>query len=152
MIKDKLSTQQLVTLLSEITSRYISGEILADHFIQELTKYMTPDVVFWSNYTPSWEPLRPLFIERRGVDAIVDRYRYEKDNEKIKEGSDPYDFLVSDDLIYYSQSETASFFGKGEVSFKMITKMKLNDGQISRIDMFLETESIEKVYGEGRTF
>lgn len=39
--------------LSAATGRYAANEISATEFVQELTGYMSDDIVFWSNYTPS---------------------------------------------------------------------------------------------------
>ena len=73
--------------LSEATVRYAANEISAAEFVAELTGFMSDDIVFWSSYTPSWEPLRPLFAERRGIDEIVARYDYENEHEVIEHGS-----------------------------------------------------------------
>lgn len=69
--------------LSAATGRYAANEISATEFVQELTGYMSDDIVFWSNYTPSWEPLRPLFVERRGIDEIVARYLGDGDQDRL---------------------------------------------------------------------
>jgi hypothetical protein len=138
----------VVGLLTAITKKYIAKEITANEFIQKLTNYMTDDVVFWSNYTPSWEPLRPLFSERYGIEEIVERYDYEDRYEEIKGGSGaPFDFSISGDVVYYSQHETASFFNKEDVTWDMVTKIQFKDGKIAHIDMFLDSAPIEKVYG-----
>lgn len=59
-----MATQEDVMLavagiLSEATVRYAANEISAAEFVAELTGFMSDDIVFWSNCTPSWEPLRP---------------------------------------------------------------------------------------------
>ena len=140
---------QIAIALTSITKKYTDKEITASEFAIEMTKYMTDDVVFWSNYIPSWEPLRPLFSERRGIKEIIERYDYENKHEEIKGGTGtPFDFSISGDVIYYSQHETASFFNKQDVSWYMVTKMKFKDGKIARIEMFLDSSPIEKIYGE----
>jgi len=60
-------TQQIKFMedISQISSQYISSAINAQDFAKELVKYMTDDIIFWSNYTPSWDPL-------------IKRYDYEK--------------------------------------------------------------------------
>ena len=99
--------------LSAASARYATNEISAAEFVRELTGYMADDIIFWSNYTPSWQPLRPLFAERRGIDEIVTRYDYENEHEVIEDGSGmPVDIAVAGDSLYYTQRKTASFFGK----------------------------------------
>jgi hypothetical protein len=134
--------------LSATTARYAADEISAAEFVQELTGYMSDDVVFWSNYTPSWEPLRPLFAERRGIDEIVARYDYENEHEVIEhESGVPFDFAIAIDTLYYTQLETASFFDKPPVTWDMVTKIGFVDDRIATIRMFLDPAPIEKVYG-----
>ncbi len=133
--------------LSEATGRYAANEISAAEFVQDLTGYMSNDIVFWSNYTPSWEPLRPLFTERRGIDEIVARYDYENQHEVIEDGSGiPFDIAVAGDTLYYTQTETASFFGKQSVTWEMVTKIDFREGLITNIKMFLDTTPIEEAY------
>ena len=109
---------------------------------------MAADVVFSSNYTPSWEPLRPLFGERRGIDEIVARYDYENQHEVIEHGSGvPSDMAIGLDTLYYSQRETASFFGRPPVTWDMVTKIEFRDGRISGIRMFVDPAPIEQGYG-----
>ncbi len=134
--------------LSATTSRYAANEISAAEFVQELTGYMADDIVFWSNYTPSWEPLRPLFAERRGIDEIVARYDYENEHEVIEHGSGvPFDLAVAGNSLYYTQRETASFFGRPPVTWDMVTKIDFRGGRIASIRMFLDPAPIETVYG-----
>ena len=103
--------------------------------------------MFWSNYTPSWEPLRPLFAERRGIDEIVARYDYENDHEVIEDESGlPFDIAASGETLYYTQRETASFFGKRPVTWDMVTKIDIRDERITNIKMFLDPAPIEAVY------
>lgn len=137
--------------LSGSTGRYAANEISAAEFVQELTGYMSDDIVFWSNYTPSWEPLRPLFAERRGIDEIVARYDYENEHEVIEGGSGvPFDIAITGETLYYTQTETASFFNKPSVTWDMVTKIEFRDGRITIIKMFLDPAPIEKVYGATR--
>ena len=106
--------------------------------------------MFLSNYTPSWEPLRPLFAERSGIDDIIARYDYENAHERIEHGSGiPFDFAVSGDSLYYTQHETASFFDRPAVSWEMVTKIEFCDERIASIRMFLDPAPIEKWYGIG---
>jgi hypothetical protein len=89
-----------------------SQRISAAEFVRELTGLMCDDI-FWSNYSPSWGPLRPLFAKCRGIDEIVARYDYENEHEVIEHGSGvPFDIAVVGDTLYYAQRETASFFGR----------------------------------------
>ncbi len=133
--------------LSEATERYAANEIDAAEFVQELTSYMADDIVFWSNYTPSWEPLQPLFSHRRGIDEIVARYDYENEHEVIEDGSGvPFDLAVTGETLYYTQTETASFFNGPSVTWDMVTKIDFRDGQITAIKMFLDPAPIEKAY------
>lgn len=133
--------------LSAATARYAADEISAAEFVQELTGYMSDDVVFWSSYIPSWEPLRPLFAERRGVDDIVSRYDYENEHEVIEHGSGvPVDIAIAGNTLYYTQRETASFFGKPSVTWDMVTKIEFRDGRIATIRMFVDPAPIEEVY------
>ncbi len=137
--------------LAASTARYAANEISATEFVHELTRYMADDIVFWSNYTPSWEPLRPLFAERRGIDEIVARYDYENEHEVIEDGSGiPADIAIAGDTLYYTQHETASFFGKRPVTWDMVTKMDFSAGRINCIRMFLDSTPIEAVYGADR--
>ncbi len=138
----------VVEVMTRAATKYATGEISATEFAQQLTSYMTDDVEFWSNYTPSYEPLRPLFAPCRGVDEIVARYSYENENEAIEHGSGiPYDSSISGDVMYYTQTETAAFFDKPAVSWDMVTKVEFRDHKIARIQMFLDPAPIEKVYG-----
>lgn len=110
--------------------------------------YMTDDVEFWSNYTPSYEPLRPLFAPCRGVEEIVARYSYENEHEAIEHGTGvPYDLSISGDVIYYTQNETAASFDQPAVTWAMVTKVEFRDAKIARIQMFLDPAPIEEVYG-----
>lgn len=128
--------------------RYAANEISATEFVEELTGFMSDDIVFWSNYTPSWEPLRPLFATRRGIDEIVARHDYENEHEVIEDGSGvPFDIAVAGDTLYYSQRETASFFGKSSVTWDMVTKIEFRNGCIAGIRMFVDPAPIEQVYG-----
>lgn len=116
--------------------------------MQELTGYMSDDIVFWSNYTPSWDPLRPLFAECRGIDEIVERYDYENEHEAIEDGSGiPFDIAITGHTLYYTQTETASFFGKPPVTWEMVTKIEFRHERITNIKMFLDPTPIEEVYG-----
>jgi hypothetical protein len=109
---------------------------------------MTPGVVFRSNYTPSWEPLQPLFAACRGIDEIVTRYDYENDHEVIHDGSGmPLDLSISGDVLYYTQRETASFFNWAPVTWEMVTKIRFRDGKIAEILMFVDPAPIEAAYG-----
>jgi ketosteroid isomerase-like protein len=135
-------------VLAATTARYAAKQISAADFAEELTKFMTADVEFWSNYTPSWEPLRPLFAECRSIEEIVARYDYENEHEVIEHGSGvPFDFAISGDVVYYTQRETAAFFGKSAVTWDMVTKIDFRDEKIARIRMFLDPTPIEEVYG-----
>lgn len=139
---------QVAGLLTATTKKYTAKEITAKDLARELTKYMTDDVVYWSNYTPSWKPLRPLFSERHGIKEIIERYDYEDKHEEIKGGSGvPFDFSINGDVMYYSQHEVASFFNKKDVTWDMVTKIQFRDGKIARIEMFLDSTPIEKIYG-----
>ncbi len=137
----------VVETLAVTTGKYVSKEITAEQFAKELSNYMTEDIVFWSNYIPSDESLKPLFAQRNGIEAILDRYDYEDKYEKIKEGTGlPFDFAIKGNTIYYSQIETASFFDRQEVTWNMLTKITLKEGKISRIEMYLDSAPIEKIY------
>jgi ketosteroid isomerase-like protein len=138
----------VVEVMTVATTRYAAGEITAAEFAQQLTMYMTNDVEFWSNYTPSYEPLRPLFGSCRGIDEIVARYSYENEHEVIEHGTGlPYDVSISGDVIYYTQKETAAFFDKTAVTWDMVTKVEFRDGKIARLQMFLDSAPIEEFYG-----
>lgn len=138
----------VVGAMTAAVTKYGAGEISAAEFAQQLTLHMTDDVEFWSNYTPSYEPLRPLFAPCRGVDEIVARYSYENMHEVIRHGSGvPFDFSISGDLVHYTQNETAAFFGKTAVTWDMVTKVEFRDGKIARLQMFLDSVPIEEVYG-----
>ena len=133
--------------LTATTTRYAANEISAAEFVQELTRYMSDDIVFWSNYQPSWEPLRPLFAQRRGIDEIVARYDYENRHEVIEDGSGiPFDIAIAGETLYYTQRETASFFDKPSVTWDMVTKIDFREGRIARIQMFIDPAPIEAVY------
>jgi len=70
-----------------------------------------------------------------------------KKYEQIKGNSGhPYDVCINHDLIYYSQTETASFFNREDVTFKIVTKMRCKNTKISHIEMFLDFDIIEKIY------
>ncbi|MBT8212872.1 MAG: hypothetical protein KJN71_06975 [Acidimicrobiia bacterium] len=89
-----------------------------------------------------------MFAERRGIDEIVARYDYEYEDEVIEHGSGiPYDMAVTGDTLYYSQRETASFFGKPPVTWDMVTKVDFRNGRIASIQMFVDASPIERVYG-----
>ncbi len=148
MVTQEDAILEITGALSAATARYAADEISAAEFVQELTGYMSDDIVFWSNYTPSWEPLRPLFSERHGIDDIVARYDYENEHEVIEHGSgQPFDIAIAGDTVYYSQRETASFFGRPAVTWDMVTKIEFRDGQISSIRMHLDAAPIEAAYG-----
>mmetsp|Transcript_7077 Transcript_7077/g.15682 ORF Transcript_7077/g.15682 Transcript_7077/m.15682 type:complete len:117 (+) Transcript_7077:100-450(+) len=100
---------QLIGMMTATTGKYTAKEITASQLAEELVKFVTDDVVFKTNYTPSWEPLRPLFSECRGIKDIIARYDYEEKHEKIKTGV-PEDFAIAGDVMYFSQNEIASFF------------------------------------------
>jgi len=109
---------------------------------------MSPDVSFRSNYIPSWEPLRPLFSACRGISEIVARYEYENDHEVIHDGSGaPHDVSISGNVMYSTQRESASFFGRDPVTWDMVTKITFRDGKIAKIEMFLDPAPIEATYG-----
>ena len=134
--------------LTTATARYTANEISATEFIQQLVECMSEDIVFRSTYTPSWEPLRPLFAECRGIDEIVARYDYENDHEVIHDGSGmPLDLSMSGDLAYYTQHETASFFDREPATWDMATKIRFDEGKIAEITMFVDSAPIEAVYG-----
>lgn len=134
--------------LTAAVERYAQAEISGTEFVEELREYMTPDVVYWSNYVPSWEPLRPLFVERRGVGEVVARYDYENEHEVIAgDTTAPFDIAIAGDVVYVSQRETASFFGRAAVTWNMVIKIEFRDALIARIEMFLDTGRIEEVYG-----
>jgi hypothetical protein len=133
--------------LAATAERYTQGRIDASETIAELAGYLTSDVVFWSNYTPTWEPLRPLFCERHGVDDIVERYAYEQQHERIEGGTGGLEgFAVAADMAYYGQRETAAFFEHRPVTWEMVTRVGFRDGRIARIEMFLDARPIEAVY------
>ena len=137
-------------VMTTATVRYWAKEISASDFAQELTEYMTPDIAFRSNYTPSWEPLQPLFAECHGIGEIVARYAYESDHEVIHDGSGvPYDLSISGDVMYYTQRETASFFDREPVTWNMVTKISFRNARIAEIHMFLDPAPIEAAYGTG---
>jgi len=141
-----LSIIQDMSLLGE---KYLSGKISDDEFNDKLRNYVSEDIVFWSNYTPSDDRLKPLFVTRNGISEIIDRYKYEVEHEKIKEGtSAPYDLSAAGDIIYTSTKETASFFDGAFVTWDMLTKIKIQDGKIQRIDMYIDSRPIEEVYGQ----
>ena len=137
----------IAAVLGEAAKRYSEGHLTATEFIGELTGYMSADVVFRSNYVPSWEPLRPLFAECRGIEQIVARYDYENAHETILEGSGlPVDPAVAGDVLYYTQRETARFFDGRPVTWDMVTKVTFYAGLITRIDMFVDPAPIEASY------
>lgn len=139
---------QIIQHFTASSERYINREITASEFAGLLTQALTPDVVFWSNYTPAWAALRPIFKERHGINAIIERYDYEGMHELIKQGTGiPFDFSISGDVAYYSQRETASFFGQAEVTWDMVTKVTFKQGQIARIETYLDSAPIERIYG-----
>lgn len=145
----KIKNLKLIEALSILGEQYISKAITAVEFANELSKYMTEDVVFWSNYTPKEERLRPLFMERQGIKEIMERYDYESKHEKIKEGTGlPTDISVNENVIYYSQDETASFFDGEEVTWKMVTKIIIEGEKIKRLEMYLDSAPIEAVYNQ----
>ncbi len=147
MTPEEETHMAIAAVLTEATAKYAAREISAAEFVQELTAYMTDDIEFWSNYAPSWEPLRPLFARRQGIDDIVARYDYETEHEVIGQGSGvPVDFAISGDVLYYTQNETATFFGKVAVTWDMVTKIEFRDGKVARIQMFLDSTPIENVY------
>ncbi len=146
---EEQNNMQVIGILAETAGKYIAKEITADQFAKELSNYMAEDIVFWSNYTPTNESLKPLFAQRNGINEILERYDYEEKYEKIKEGTGlPVDFAIKGNAIYYSQNETASFFDKEEVTWDMVTKITMKEGKISRIEMYLDSAPIEKIYGQ----
>lgn len=137
-----------VAALSAAVERYVSGSISAIAFADELTPLLADDVEFWSNYMPTWEPLRPLFAERHGVEGIVARYDYENQHEAIEPGSAvPTDIAIAGDVMYLTQRETARFFGREAVTWDMVIRIEFRAGLIARLQMFLDSAPIEAVYG-----
>ena len=137
-----------VGALSAAVERYVSGSISAVDFADELAPLLTDDVEFWSNYTPTWEPLRPLFAERHGVEGIVARYDYENQHEAIEPGSAvPTDIAMTGDVMYLTQRETARFFGRDPVTWEMVVRVEFRAGLIAKLQMFLDSAPIEAVYG-----
>ncbi len=57
------ANMQIAAVLSAVAAEYTAQEISATEFARQRPGARPPDVVFRSNYTPSWEPLRPLFTE-----------------------------------------------------------------------------------------
>jgi hypothetical protein len=137
-----------VGALSAAAERYVSGSISAVDFVDELTPRLTDDVEFWSNYRPTWEPLRPLFSERHGVEGIVARYDYEHRHEAIEPGSAiPTDIAIAGDVMYLTQRETARFFGGDAVTWDMVIRIEFRAGLIAKLQMFLDSAPIEAAYG-----
>jgi hypothetical protein len=148
MASDEGTILAIAGALSDATAKYAANELSAATFVQQLTAFMSEDITFSSNYEPSWEPLRPLFAPRSGIDDIVARYDYENEHEVIEDGSGvPFDIAVAAGIIYYTQRETASFFGKPPVTWNMVTKIEIHEGRITTISMFLDPAPIEAVYG-----
>lgn len=139
---------ETAAVLTAAAARYTAGEISGAEFAQQLLGCMTEDVIFRSTYTPTWEPLRPLFAQCRGIDEIVARYDYENDHEVIHDGSGmPLDLSISGDVVYYTQRETASFFDRDPVTWDMVTKIQFRDAKITEINMFVDSSPIEAAYG-----
>jgi hypothetical protein len=137
--------------MAATAERYTKGQIDASEAVAELAGYLTTDVVFWSNYTPTWPLLRPLFCERHGRDGIVERYAYENQHERIEGGSGGLEgFAVAADVAYYAQRETATFFEHRPVTWEMVTRVAFREGKIARIEMFLDARPIEAVYAAER--
>ena len=148
---DEVRNLQSLMELAAIGRRYSAGETTATETAKQLSKFVTNEVVFWSNYTPSWEPLRPLFRERRGVDEILERYAYEHEHERIEDGSGvPTDIAVAGNVAYYSQRETATFFEHRPVTWEMVTRVRFRDGRMARFEMYLDSAPIEAVYSSER--
>ena len=134
-------------MLTAATARYTAKQISAAEFAQQLLECMTEGIVFRSTYTPTWEPLRPLFAPRQGIDEIVARYDYENEYEVIHDGSGmPVDLSISGDVAYYTQRETASFFDREPVTWDMVTKIRFHEGKIAEITMFVDATPIEAAY------
>jgi hypothetical protein len=51
---------------------------------------------------------------------------------------------ITGDTLYYTQTETASFFNKRLVTWDMVTKIEFRDGRITNIKMFLDLVPIEE--------
>ena len=145
-LQEEANLETAATLTAAAAS-YTAEQISAAEFAQLLVEGMTEDIVFRSTYTPTWEQLRPLFAECRGIDEIVARYDYENDHEVIHDGSGmPLDLSISGDVVYYTQRETASFFDREPVTWDMVTKIGFRDGRIAEITMFLDAAPIEAAY------
>ena len=139
---------ETAAVLSAAAAKYTAKEISAGDFARRLVECMTEDVIFRSTYTPTWEPLQPLFADCWGVDEILARYDYENDHEVIHGGSGmPLDLAISGDVVYYTQRETASFFDRDAVAWEMVTKIRFKDAKIAEITMFVDSAPIEAVYG-----
>lgn len=141
----ELSNVQVAAGLTLLVEKYEKGEIPGTDFAADLQRHLSKDVVFRSNYVPTWEPLRPLFSERHGIDGILERYEYENQHEKLVEGA-PCDFAINSDKLYYTQRETAKFFGGKEVTWNMVTKIDFSDGKICKIEMYVDAGPIEEAY------
>ena len=139
---------ETAAVLTAAAARYTAADISGAEFAQQLLDCLTEDVIFRSTYTPTWEPLRPLFAECRGIDEIVARYDYENDHEVIHDGSGmPVDVCIAGDVVYYTQRETASFFDRDPVTWDMVTKIRFRGGKIAEINMFVDASPIEAAYG-----
>ncbi len=148
MLPDEERNLEALQLLTHHQARYVAGEISADGFGLEISKLVTHDFIFWSSYTPSWEPLRQLFQGREGVEGLLERYKLEEKYEVIEPGTTiPTDMSITGDVAYLSLEENASFFGGEAVTFNMVIKITFRIGKIARLDMYLDSNSIEEVYG-----
>ena len=97
LTEEEQKNMQVIGILAERSGKYIAKEITADQFAKELSNYMNEDIVFWSNYNPTNESLKPLFAQRNGISEILTRYDYEDKHEKIKEGTGlPSDFSIKE--------------------------------------------------------
>ena len=140
--------QQNVEALLEAADQYLNKEIKAAQLSVELAKYVTEDVVYWSNYRPTNKNLQPYFMKRNGLHAILDLYEYELMRvQNDAKTTAPNDISITGNVMYYTQNRTASFMKGPKVSWKVLTKLTFDGNKISSIEQYLDPAMIEQKYG-----
>ena len=140
--------QQNLEALFQATDQYLNKEIKAAQLSLELAKYVTEDVVYWSNYRPTNKNLQPYFMKRNGLHAILDLYEYELMRvQNDAATTTPNDISITGNVMYYTQNRTASFMKGPAVSWKVLTKLTFDGNKISSIEQYLDPAMIERKYG-----
>lgn len=138
---------RLVAAWTTATNRLAGGQSSPQDVASELKDQVAPGFSFSCHYAPSDTRLGSLFASGAGLADWVKSLEFRRQHAGILKQSGPSEIATTANVVYFSNTTTASLFDGPVVEWEEVTRMTVGGGLITEVSTFVDARPIEAAYG-----